>query len=30
MAKTLALYLHEMETTHAIDPRLTGLINPLA
>ena len=30
MAKTLALYLHEMETTHAIDPRLTGLINHLA
>ena len=30
MAKTLALYLHEMETAHAVDPRLTGLINHLA
>ena len=30
MPKTLALYLHEMETVHHVDPRLTGLINHLA
>lgn len=30
MSKTLGLYLREMETKHAIDPRLTGLIAHLA
>ena len=30
MAKTLDLYLHDLETHHGVDPRLTALINHLA
>ena len=30
MAKTLALYLHEMQTQHGVDPKLTGLIAHIA
>ena len=30
MAKTLDLYLHDLEVHHHVDPRLTALINHLA
>ena len=30
MAKTLDLYLHDLEVHHGVDPRLTALINHLA
>ena len=30
MAKTLALYLQEMQNEHGVDPKLTGLIAHIA